>query len=55
MQLIAHGASTRAFDHPCPGHPEIPAQNTGEKKACGLYYARLTYRNASLALWQFAG
>ena len=53
-QLIVHGVSTRAFNHAYPGRPGIPIQNAAEKNACGLSYARLTYRQAPPALWQFA-
>ncbi len=52
-QLITHGVSTRAFNHPYPAHPGIPLQNAEEKKACGLYYARLTYRHAPDPMWKF--
>ena len=53
-QLVVHGVSTRSFNHPYPGYPGIPIQNTQEKKAAGLYYARITYRREPPPVWQFS-
>jgi len=53
-QLVVWGVSTRAMNHPYNGRPSIPLQNAEEKKACGLYYSRITYRTARPPLWQFA-
>ena len=52
-QIVVHGVSTRAFNHPYPNRPGVPIQNAEEKKACGLYYARITYRKAPPAAWKF--
>ncbi len=53
-QLIVHGVSTRAFNHPYDGQPGIPILNAAEKSTSGLYVARLTYRTAPPPLWNFA-
>jgi len=53
-QLVVHGVSMRAMNFPTEGNPDIPIQNAAEKDAAGLYYARITYRKAPPALWQFA-
>ena len=53
-QLVAHGVSMRAMNFPTEGSPDIPLQNAEEKDAAGLYYARITYRHAPPALWEFA-
>jgi len=52
-QLVVHGVSTRAMNHPYEGYPSIPIMNDEEKNACGLYYARITYRKAPPSLWTF--
>jgi hypothetical protein len=52
-QLVVHGVSTRGFNHPYPNRPTIPIQNTEEKNACGLYYARITYRKEVPPVWLF--
>lgn len=42
-QLIVHGVSTRAYNHPYEG-TAIPPLNAPEKDASGIYYAKITYR-----------
>lgn len=53
-QLVVHGVSTRAYNHPYEGQAGIPPLNAEEKAASGLHYARLTYRAAPAPLWNFA-
>jgi hypothetical protein len=52
-QLVVHGVSMRAMNFPTEGNPGIPLQNAAEKDAAGLYYSRITYRQAPPASWQF--
>ena len=53
-QSVVYGVSMRAMNFPTEGSPDIPVQNAAEKDAAGLYYARITYRKAPPAQWQFA-
>ena len=52
-QLVVHGVSTRGYNHPYENRSDIPAINDAEKRAAGIYYARITYRQAAAAKWQF--
>ena len=54
-QLVVHGVSTRAYNHPYEGQPGIPPLNAEEKAASGLHFARLTNRTAPEPAWKFAG
>ncbi len=54
-QLVVHGVSTRAYNHPYEGQAGIPALTPEEKAGSGLHYARLNYRQAPEPLWKFAG
>jgi hypothetical protein len=52
-QLIVHGVSTRAYDHPYENRNDIPPVTAAEKRVLGLYSARITYRREPPPLWQF--
>jgi hypothetical protein len=41
------------MNQPTAGWPDIPLQNAAEKSAAGLYYARINYRKAPPAVWEF--
>lgn len=53
-QLIVHGVSTRAYNHKYEG-TSIPPVNAEEKRASGIYHARITYRQEPPPRWQFQG
>ena len=52
-QLVVHGVSTRAYNHPYESRPGIPPVNAVEKDVAGVYYARITYRDNVPTAWQF--
>jgi hypothetical protein len=51
-QLIVHGVSTRAYNHPYAG-TNIPPVNAEEKAVSGIYCAKILYRNELPSLWHF--
>ncbi len=53
-QLVVHGVSTRAFNHLYEG-TGIPPLHEAEKRASGIFCARITYRREPPPLWQFPG
>lgn len=53
-QLVVHGVSTRGYNFPYEGRSDIPAINAEEKKAAGIYYATITYREPCEGVWRFS-
>lgn len=56
-QYVLHRVTVRSYNHPYTGSngavmPEIPVINAEEKGCCGVYCARITYREAYPGLWE---
>lgn len=54
MQLVVYGVSTRGYNHTYENRPDIPPINAAEKAAAGIYYSRITYREAVQRPWQLS-
>lgn len=58
VQYLIYRVSIRAFNHPYVGSAGvvsgIPIANAGEKAACAIYYAKITYTESFPSLWEFA-
>ena len=53
-QILVHRVSVRCFNHPYPRRPDIPVINGAEKRACGIYYARITYAESAGDPWELS-
>ena len=56
-QYLLHRVSVRSFNHPYMGSQglvaEIPIINQEEKASCGIYCAKITYRERYPSPWEF--
>lgn len=58
VQYLLHRVTVRSYNHPYTGSngvvlPEIPVINAEEKGCCGVYCARIRYREEYRSLWEF--
>jgi hypothetical protein len=53
-QVAVYRVSVRSYNFPYRGRAGIPAINTDEKAACGIYATRITYADEVAPEWEFA-